>query len=130
MRGAAVAVIFIVLLAAVGYFGVLPWWQARGKWQAVFLANNQVYFGHLSSMAGRYLKLNDVYYLRAYQPQQSSQDNQQSPPDLKIVQLGGEPHGPESVMFINRDNILFWEHLKDDSGVLAAIKQLKEQQRR
>lgn len=125
-------IILVLILAAVGYFGVWPWWKMRGSWQAVFLTNNQVYFGHLSLASGRSVKLTDVHYLQVrpgQPPPQPVQEGQQAQPQINVVRLGGELHGPEQEMFISRDNILFWENLRGDSRVVDAIKQLKEQQK-
>lgn len=124
-------IILVLILAAVGYFGVWPWWKMRGSWQAVFLTNNQVYFGHLSLASGRFVELTEVHYLQVRQgqpPPQPLQEGQPPPTQITLVRLGGEPHGPEREMFISRDNILFWENLRDDSQVVVAIKTLKEQQ--
>ena len=37
-------------------------------------------------------------------------------------ELGGELHGPEDVMYVSREQVLFWENLKDDGKVATAIK--------
>lgn len=90
------------------------------KWQAVFLVNNQVYFGRLKNYNRGYVRLDDVYYLQitqALQPQAPGQ-----PPQLNLVKLGGELHGPEDRMFIPKDRILFFEDMKADSQVVQAIE--------
>ena len=92
----------------------------RAKWQAVFLANNQVYFGHVKSASRDYIALTDVFYIRAVQPLQ--QGSEVPPPQLSLVKLGNELHGPEDVMYIPKDNILFWENMKDDAQVVQAIR--------
>ncbi len=87
--------------------------------QAVFLTNNQVYFGYLSNANSQYPVLKDIYYLQVQEALQPAKDNSQ--PQVSLVKLGNELHGPKDQMRINRDQILFYEDMKDDSKVNAAI---------
>ncbi len=111
-----------VIWIALGNFGLLP----RGdfppvpgsRWQAVFLSNNQVYFGRLENYNREYVMLTNVYYLQAQQPVQPGQ----APANLNIIKLGSEIHGPEDVMFIPKKQILFWENLNPDSQMVQAIE--------
>lgn len=96
-------------------------------YQAVFLANGQVYFGKLSDTAGTYATLRDIYYLQVSQSplqgtpeQQSAQQAQQQ---LLLVKLGDELHGPVDEMKINRDQILFYEDIKEDGRVMKSIRE-------
>ncbi|MBI4094647.1 MAG: hypothetical protein HY435_00435 [Candidatus Liptonbacteria bacterium] len=89
------------------------------KWQAVFLNNDQVYFGRLKNMNREYVTLNNIFYLRINQPLQ--QGVNPAVPPISLVKLGGELHGPEDLMYIPKANILFWENIKPDSQVLQAI---------
>ena len=62
-------------------------------WRAVFLSNNQVYFGHFWSVPfASTITLNDVYYLQVAQANQQLSGEDQS--SLKLVKLGNEIHGP------------------------------------
>lgn len=97
----------------------------ESEWQAVFLTNNQVYFGHLKSYGREYATLNNIFYLRvADQLQQNA-----NPPGsgLNLVKLGGELHGPQDTMYIPKDKIMFWENLKSDSQVVQAITNFLKQ---
>lgn len=89
-----------------------------GKWQAVFLSNDQVYFGKITEVNSAYVSLKNVYYLR------TSSDLEKNDPgqSLNLVKLGGELHGPEDLMYIPKKNIMFWENLKSDSRVLKLIQ--------
>ena len=121
-------VIFLVL--------VLWWtgWLAFGasKYQAVFLTNDQVYFGKLSSPKSDYPVLRDVFYLQVTQTLQP-QDPKIPPPaggqQIQLVKLGNELHGPIDEMKINKDHILFIEDLKPDSQVVKAIEAFKTSQK-
>ncbi|HEX6462532.1 MAG TPA: hypothetical protein VFZ58_04690 [Candidatus Saccharimonadales bacterium] len=97
----------------------------RDGYQAVFLSNSQVYFGHLEQASPHHFVLKDVYYLQVQQPVQPQKDDAagQTPQQASLSKLGGEVHGPEDVMFINDEHMLFWENLKADSKVVQAIKE-------
>jgi hypothetical protein len=84
------------------------------KWQAVFLENGQVYFGKLDLSAGEYATLTNVYYLKEASELQNS--------NLNLVKLGGELHGPEDMIYIRRESISFWEHMKPASRVVQTIE--------
>jgi hypothetical protein len=98
-------------------------------YQAVFLTNGQVYFGKISQTENDYVVLTNIYYLQANNPLQttSSPDSKNAattPPaqsQMSLVKLGNELHGPTDEMYINRDQILFFENLKPDSRVVSAI---------
>jgi hypothetical protein len=96
-------------------------------YQAVFLTNGQVYFGKLSNTDTEWPVLESIYYLQVTQPPlQGSQENAQAQPaqqpQVSLVKLGQELHGPEDKMYIGKSQVLFWEPLKADSKVIEAIK--------
>ena len=98
------------------------------SYQAVFLANGQVYFGKLSDPNRPYATLKDIYYLQVVQQQlQGQQSTQQTgqTPQVSLVRLGNELHGPEDEMKISNTQILFYEDLKPDSQVVKAINDYK-----
>lgn len=91
-------------------------------YQAVFLTNNQVYFGKLSGLNSQFPVLRDIYYLRV----NATDGAQITAEDVNLVKLGDELHGPTDAMKINRDQILLVEDLKDSSSVMDAIRRFKE----
>lgn len=95
-------------------------------YQAVFLVNNQVYFGKLH-LGGDWARLTDIYYLQVRQQIQPPEGGQPQQ-NLQMVKLGGELHQPQDEMYIDRDKILFWENLKRDSQVVKFIEDFKAQQ--
>ena len=129
-------VLVVVLVALGGYLAYAKpqFLQDRtalvsdaNAYQAVFLDNNQVYFGKLEYTRGKSLKLTDVYYL---------QENAQKPPTAKgepqprftLLKLGKqELHGPTDMMVINRDHVLLWENMRPDSEVVKKIVEAKAQ---
>ncbi len=93
------------------------------KYQAVFLNGGQVYFGHIKTLSSKYLRIDNIYYLRVNQQVQPNQTNTQTANDVSLVKLGCELHGPDDEMVVNRDQIIFWENLKTDGQVAKAIAQ-------
>ncbi|HUC87058.1 MAG TPA: hypothetical protein VMR75_01880 [Candidatus Saccharimonadales bacterium] len=92
------------------------------QYQALFLTNGQVYFGHLTNVDKGYVLLTDIYYLQVQQTVQpssssSSSNNQQ----VSLAKLGNELHGPEDAMYVAHDQVLFWENLKNSGKVVQAI---------
>jgi hypothetical protein len=126
---AVVGLVVVVAVIAAGWWG----WQKvfggaetqvkSGQYQALFLTNGQVYFGKLSSVSDQYVKLTDIYYLQVQQSVQPTDktSNSQSP-QVSLAKLGSELHGPEDQMEVNRDQVLFWENLKNDGKVVQAIQ--------
>lgn len=93
----------------------------KDQYQAVFLTNGQVYFGKIAEASKTQLKLTNIYYLQVQQSvQPAEQKNNQS--QISLAKLGDELHGPEDTMYIAKDQMLFWENLKDNGKVVQAIK--------
>ena len=98
----------------------------KNKYQAIFLnsSDGQVYFGKLSVENKDYYKLTDIYYVRVQQVQPDK--NQAAQQNISLAKLGSEIHGPEDVMYIRADHVLFWENLKEDGQVVKAIVEYKK----
>lgn len=90
------------------------------KYQAVFMDNNQVYFGKINKVNNDYMDLQGIYYLRVDQPVQPEQEGQQNQ-NITLQKLGCELHGPVDQMIINREHVTFWENLRSDGQVSKAI---------
>lgn len=98
------------------------------QYQALFLTNGQVYFGHLARTSSSYVTLKDIYYLQVQQqvqPGQATDKNSTQQPQVSLAKLGGELHGPEDIMYVSRTQVLFWENLKSDGKVAKAIADYK-----
>jgi hypothetical protein len=96
---------------------------------AVFLTNGQVYFGKVYSDANAEVDLREIYYLQVSQQDLQNGTKTATPtpsPDISLVKLGNELHGPNDRMRINRDQVLFIESLKNDSQVVKAIDDYKK----
>ncbi|PSO43152.1 hypothetical protein BRC19_01900 [Candidatus Saccharibacteria bacterium QS_5_54_17] len=102
------------------------------QYQAVFLTNDQVYFGNITKAGNGMMVLENVYYLQVDQQiqpnQRNAQNNQQQQPDVSLAELGDELHAPEDKMFISSDKVVLWENLKPDGQVAQAIKENEQNQ--
>lgn len=102
----------------------------KDQYQAVFLSDGQIYFGKLSNIDKEYAVLEDIYYLQVEQQVQpvteEADETTQEQPQISLAKLGNELHGPEDQMYINRDQMLFWENLKADGQVVEAINAFQE----
>ena len=130
----ALALVILVLAVAWTVMNYLLAAQNMRKYyKAVFLSDGQVYFGRIEKSPYQgFIRLTDVYYFRIVQNgsvgkmakgnilQQSGKEN--SGPQLGLVKLGKEVHGPYNYMDINKDNVLFIEDLKPQSKVVRGIK--------
>ena len=141
--GLTVVLVLIVLalLGAVGYTMVRRGGAVFGgnsvvkdsgdnisDYTAVFLTNGQVYFGKMiSSSNDKVVDLRDIYYLQVNQQIQPDQKDakattDEKQPEIVLVKLGEELHGPNNRMLINRDQVLFTESMKKDAKVIKAIE--------
>jgi hypothetical protein len=103
--------LFLATLAVA--FSFVRWWDftlpsvGHQRYQAVFLANGQTYFGRYYDRLGPYVKVVAPYYIQT--------DGGSS----RIVRRGSELHGPETEMLIPKSAILFVEDLAPTSPVGA-----------
>ena len=92
------------------------------KYQAVFLNNGQVYFGNITAINSRYVRLNNIYYLT----QATAGNGQQASSDYTLIKLGCQQiHYPTDQMIISRDQVTFWENLNKDGKVAKSIADYK-----
>ena len=89
---------------------------------AVFFTNGQVYFGKLSIVNGNYMKLSHVFYIQTPDKTADIQSSANTASaNLELIKLGNEVHGPEDAMVINKDQVLFFENIKNDGKVTDSI---------
>ncbi len=118
-----IAILSVVLLGSKVYQLTQMVKVDPNVYQAVFLTNNQIYFGHLSNTDSPNPILGYVYYIQVAENASRTQGN-------RLVRLGEtEPHGPQNEMILNKDHILFWENLRPDSPVIKAIQSLNAQRK-
>lgn len=123
LSGAAIlAVVALVFCWQTGAFSAFATSQS---YKAVFLTNNQVFFGQLAPSRNGFVNLTHVYYIKDQAP---LVDPAQSGSDLSLLKLGRELHAPKDNISISRENILYMQDLSDNSRVLAAIHQANSSQ--
>ena len=136
MSLAIIGVALLLLLTLCGWFLYRSSLVAHidaNKYQAVFFTNGQVYFGELQQLNGGYYKLNDIFYLQAQSSNESANESEnpqatsdQQSPDVQLIKLGSEIHGPVDEMIINKDQVLFFENLKEDGRVSQSIESYQD----
>lgn len=126
-----VAVVLAILIVVIGYVGMQFLTEFvkydrynkqdfvdQNTYQAVFLTNDQIYFGHLKNISSEFLMLDDVYYVKIGESGTG-----------QLVKLGAiEPHAPQDKMIINKSQVLFWENMRFDSTIVKTIQNMQPKQ--
>ena len=134
MRSAIVALLVctsILVLGVIGFVAMrnpasLSQYVDKSKMQAVFLNGGQVYFGKITGLDEKTVRVNDIYYLRVNQQVQPDGSTTSANQAVSLVKLGCELHGPQDSMVINQSQVIFWENLKDDGQVAKAVVEYKK----
>ncbi len=124
---------FILLIAAlIIVVGVISFVVTRngsansGKRSVIVMNNGQTYFGHLSDTDKDFFTLKDVFY-----PQDPASVRNTNPDVKKKVSLfryGDEVYGPVSMMRINRDDVVYYSVMRDNSKINEAIDRFISEQ--
>jgi len=102
------------------------------RYQAVYLTNDNVYFGKVEILVNGDIFLTDVFRVQAAATTSNAQEDNSSSStgardtgastgDIRLVKPGKELHAPDDTMLIQRRNVLFVENLKTDGTVTKAI---------
>lgn len=123
--------IFVVALIVIvaGY----ALWTSHGKagnvWYAVYLNNNQVYFGHFAGIKDDVMTLKDVHFAEEVTvPAQTATSKtfaveQPAQKSFKITVRGNdEMLTSDHTLYINRSTLLYWEKLNANAGVVKVIE--------
>lgn len=139
-RSALFLVVILIIILGLGYYffstrnggGIGGVVKDSGSnvsdYSAVFLTNGQVYFGKINTLNNDEVDISDIFYLQVNQQsslQNGASASSSASPDISLVKLGNELHGPNDKMRINRSQVLFTESLKSDSKVVKAITDYK-----
>lgn len=125
-RNKAIGIVLsIALLLASGWFSYGYFAYAgidTARYQAVYLDNDNVYFGKVQFLMGGNILLKDVFRIQAAADTAKTTDqNAQAAADIRLIKPGNELHAPDDTMLINKDKVLFIENLKTDGKVTEAI---------
>lgn len=115
LRTVGLAILSVVVLVLLIILGINLYRTVQGSglpssvdtstYQAVFLANGQVYFGSLRADGSDYYQLTHVYLLQSG----VTKSGKSSPPTL--IKLTTEIHSPKDVMAVDRRQVLYIENL-------------------
>lgn len=95
---------------------------------AVTLTNGQTYFGVMEKFGPHTVVLFNVYYLQAGdQATDAVVDPAATDASLKLIKLVDDFHQPNDYLVINRDQVLFWQHLENSSPILEAMAEYTTQ---
>ncbi len=128
-KGLISLIVGIIILAGIIVFLVMTLFVSpakEGNIDGVFLTNGRIYFGHIIKQNSQTVVLRDVYYLQVQQTP-LVEDGIEPQPQVTLVNISDEIHGPESEIQISRIHILYVQKLKEDSQVVATIKQLSQE---
>lgn len=129
----------IVSLIIAGIIAFLLWPKPStqtaidpNKYQAVLLTNGESYLGKLTVLNEKFMKLTDIFYLKSQNSDTdtATTEDQQDTTDqtnVQLIKFGGEVQGPEDEMIISKDQIVYYENLKNDGKATKAIKEYKNQ---
>lgn len=129
-----IIVVFFVVRA--GYRHIVYAGIDTNRYQAVYLTNDNVYFGRVHTLVSGDIFLTDVFRVQAASTNTAqasgspttsgtttSTQNAAPTGDIRLIKPGKELHAPDDTMLINRGNVLFIENLKSDGKVTQAILQ-------
>lgn len=111
------AVLFLLVLG----FVVVRLWRPTAGYKVVLLTDQMSYFGKIRNLNDDFAVLTDVFYVRAKAT--GGKENPPAAAGFELVKLGGELHGPEDSIILNRKRIISIQDLKDDSPVVRAIRE-------
>ncbi len=131
-KGRAIIIFFtIVTIVAVTFFGFNKYRQPQQSktFHAVFLSNDQVYFGKVAEDTETNLTLTDVYYLKASTDTTAIKNltkENSATAKLALVKLGEELHAPKDKIAINKEHILFTEEMESNGTIMDAIRRYEQ----
>ena len=120
-----VLIVFVVTAASFFYISAVKNNSFSSDFQVVVLDTGEVFFGTIRKNTSDSVELINAYYLPIdatdlFSPKVNGNDT------FSVIKIGNEFHGPEDSMFITKEHIVFIQNLKDDSRVVAAIKEYQQ----
>lgn len=127
-RTMLIVVVVLVLLALATVSLLKPKTERidTGKYQVVYMASGQAYFGKLRNTEGAYLVLDTPYTAQDVKPPTAEgEDAEVETPaqsSTTLLKVSSQQYGPTETISLKSDQVLFWQNLRDDSKVSQAIK--------
>lgn len=135
-----IAVIAAVVIVVLGLWGprTVLFFQTRflpfsSGWEAVYMISGDVYIGKIKGSTSNVIKLSDTYLVQVLKQDENNSGGKAnsfrltgSSNNLTLIKWGfNQPLKSEGELFINRNNIAFWEKLDRDSEVVKQLEQQK-----
>jgi len=89
------------------------------KYQVVYLANGQAYFGKLQNTSGDFLVIKAPYIAQSVD---SADTKTETSTQATLLKVTSQVYGPEDSIAVKASQVTFWQNLRDDSKVSQAIK--------
>lgn len=120
------ALILIVFAVRAVYHHIVYAGIDMSRYQAVYLTNDNVYFGKTHIQVNGDIFLTDVFRVQTASKTGSSDNSSSTNADstsgeIRLIKPGKELHAPDDTMLIRRGSVLFIENLKTDGNVTQAI---------
>lgn len=123
-------ILVAVALLVVAFIGLMVWRNYFGgngvkknQYQAIFMTNGQAYIGKLqNSPSSEYLILTDVYTIQVQADASKEGADATKAQQPSLVKLSDQLAGAENEIRLSKNQVSFWENLRDDGKVVQAIK--------
>lgn len=126
LQAAIIIVVLVIIIVAFLWMGAHRGSSDvgidNGKYQAVFTADGQVYFGKLHAQGNGFLKLTDAYYLENSKSSKDSSTQTGASSNLQLTKLHSKIYGPGDEVILQKDQLLYFENLRSDGQVAQLIK--------
>lgn len=104
---------FIIVSFYLAYAAGRKGWPFKMKYQVVVLESGEVYFGNFSLFPVPKIS-------NAWMPQQTKDEKNQV--GLRLVPVSSSYFSPKGTIYLNKDKILWWADLEDESQVIKIMK--------
>ncbi len=117
-----ISVLYAILIIAILWW-ILSLFSSWYAWKAVFLSNNQVFFGKFLDIPfSSKIVLKKVHYIKADAPAQNAVGVSEGG-DIVIVPLRDMLHGPEGTRVILKEHVLYYERLRPDTTLVRGLNE-------
>ena len=94
----------------------------QDRFQAVFLENDRVYFGHLEEAGDDFYLLTDAFFI-----EETPGQTEDAAPVREVVSIVEEFHDPDDEVLIAVEDVVLIQNLRADSEVAEAIERVLSQ---
>ncbi len=106
---------------------ILSLFSSWYSWKAVFLSNNQVFFGKFINIPfSSKIVLKKVHYIKSDTPSGITGAVGEGR-DMVIVPLGDMLHGPKDTRVILKEHILYYEQLRPETTLVKGLNESLKQ---